>query len=79
MSFWLIGYGELLWDRTITAFVPMSVIQVKKGTPIHADLLDKYRFMSELEVDVQMAELTALGCTYCKKKEYACEQIRRDG
>lgn len=73
MSFWLIGYGELLWDRTVTAFVPMAVI--KTGGVLYHILLDRFMFLDEAECDEQVRELEALGCSYLKKKAYAMVRL----
>ena len=64
--FWLIGYGRLVWDRTITAFVPISVL----NKVVDSEVMDRFRFMDEAECDYQVSELHAIGCTDAHKKGY---------
>jgi hypothetical protein len=71
--FWLIGYGELVWDRTITAFVPMSVLR-SGSAPLSWEVLDRFRFTDESVCDAQIKELRVLGCSQVSKKEYGIGQ-----
>lgn len=55
--FWLLSYGSLIWDRTISAFVPMSILQ---GV-IDEEVINKFQFFNEDEIKAQISELKALG------------------
>ncbi len=71
--FWMIGYGETVWDRTLMAFVPMSILQSPK--PISHEIIDRFRYADEGEADAQMDELKRLGCSQVVKKGYRGEKI----
>ena len=69
-TFWMIGYGKVVWDRTITAFVPMAVLKGSMSSPVAREVIDRFAFDNEAEVDAQVTELKALGVDQVVKKGY---------
>jgi hypothetical protein len=56
-EFWLIGYGPLVWDRSIMGFIPVTVLE--KTSPREA--MERMWFLEEAEAQAQADECRALG------------------
>ena len=68
-KFWLIGYGNLVYDRAINAFVPGNILHAE----ITRETLNRLTFDHEEDADTLVQELVSLGCKDATKKGYRLE------
>lgn len=72
-EFWLIefkgerGTGSLVYDRTLLAFVPISVLSSGKVT--QSEVMARFGYLDKDQVETQVKELQAMGA-YAKSISY---------